>query len=427
MKNIFSNEKNMRLSAEIQGLIDKLLIFVPENISFFTFWCNNYMKNFLKKTGILLLVIVAGIMVFITFPSNFYLRKALWYTTPDIDDYRIFENRAIKAENPQSWKISSVYNRKQIPDQILSHFKEYRTVAYLVVQDTAIVHEEYWDGYDAASLSNSFSAAKSIVSLLAGIARDEGKIKSFDQSVADYYPPFNTGNRKEITIRDLLTMSAGLNWDEAYSSPFSVTTKAYYGENIESVVTDLQLVELPGVRFRYQSGVTQLLSFVVANATGKSISEYASEKLWTPVGAENDALWSLDRKNGLEKAYCCFNSNARDFARIGQLILNKGNWNGVQVVSEAFIDEATQAASWLKDGDTEQNVDFYGYQWWHMKRNNMDVIYARGILGQYIFVVPEKNMVVVRLGEKRSEVQTSGHYPQDVELWLDAAFDIVKE
>ncbi len=383
------------------------------------------LKVFLRRAGLILIVVIAGLLVFTTFPSNQYLRKALRYTTPDIDDYRIFENRVIKAGNPQPWRISPRYNQNSIPAERLPYFNKYGTVAYLVIQDTAIVHEEYWDGYNEQSLSNSFSAAKSIVSLLAGIARDEGKIKSFDQSVAGYYLPFATGNRKEIKLRDVLTMSAGLDWNEAYSSPFSITTKAYYGEDIESLVSGLKLVEKPSVKFRYQSGTTQLLSFIVANATEKNISEYASEKLWTPIGAEHDALWCLDRKNGLEKAYCCFNTNARDFARIGQLILNKGMWNGTQVVSEAFINEATAPASWLKDGDSDRNVDFYGYQWWLLRRNNMEVKYARGILGQYIFVIPAKNMVVVRLGHKRSETKTAGNYPEDVDVWLDTAFEII--
>lgn len=393
-------------------------------ISIFEPLKNDEMKKIVKSAGLSLLVIACGLLVFTAFPSNNYLRKAIRYTTPDLDDYRIFENRTVKAGNPQPWRISEQYNKTGIPAGRLPYFEQYGTVAYLIVQDTAIVFEQYWDGYGAESLSNSFSAAKSIVSLLAGIARDEGKIAAFDQPAATFYPPYATDNRKEITIRDVLTMSAGLDWDEAYSSPFSVTTRAYYGDHIEPLIAGLKPVERPGVCYRYQSGVTELLSFVVANAAGTTIGEYASEKLWTPIGAEQDALWSLDRKNGLEKAYCCFNSNARDFARIGQLILNKGIWNGKQVVSEAFIDEATAPASWLKDGDTGRNVDFYGYQWWRLVRNGMEVKYARGILGQYILAIPARNMVVVRLGHRRSDVKTSGNYPEDIDVWLDTAFEI---
>ena len=383
------------------------------------------MKKFLKYAGIILAAMVCGLLVFTAFPANSYLRKALRHGTPNIDDYLIFDNRTVKAGNPQPWRIAANYNRANIPAARLPYFEKLGTVAYLVVQDTAIVFEQYWDGYSAESLSNSFSAAKSIVSLLAGIARDEGKIASFDQPAAQFYPPFATDNRKEIKIKDVLTMSAGLDWNEAYSSAFSVTTKAYYGDHIEPLIAQLKSVEKPGVRYRYQSGVSELLSFIVANAVDTTLSGYASKKLWTPIGAEHDALWSLDRKDGLEKAYCCFNTNARDFARIGQLILNKGKWNGKQVVSEAFIDEATAPATWLKDGDTDRSVDFYGYQWWRLVRNGIEVKYARGILGQYIFVIPEKNMVVVRLGHKRSDVKTKDNYPEDIDVWIDTALEII--
>ncbi len=371
------------------------------------------------------LLILAGCLLYISY--NPYIKRALWYKTPDIDDYRIFYNRPVKAGNPQPWRFAPDYNQKAIPEARLPYFKELGTVAFLVVRDTAIVFEEYWEGYSENSHSNSFSAAKSIVALLAGIARDEGKIISFDQPVADFYPPYASDRRKEITWKDLLTMSAGLEWDEAYASLFSITTKAYYGDDLEKLMKNVPAEETPGRRYRYQSGVTQVLSFAIANAVGKSISEYASEKLWTPIGAEQDALWSLDHKNGLEKAYCCFNSNARDFARIGQLVLNKGRWNGRQVVSETFLSEALTPASWLKAGDTERPVDFYGYQWWRLPYKGMAVNYARGINGQYIFVIPEKNAVVVRLGHHWSKTRTPDNLPEDIYVWLDTAMDLLGE
>ncbi|MDR2847729.1 MAG: beta-lactamase family protein [Bacteroidales bacterium] len=382
------------------------------------------MKKILKKMSIAIVVIFAGLLVITAFPSYHYLRQALIHLNPDIDDYRFFANRTIKASAPQKWKISHHYNQTKIPENYLPAFAKYKTVAYLVVKDTAILYEQYWDNYSEHSLSNSFSAAKSIVSLLAGIARDEGKIKSFDQPVADFYPPFADDERSQITIRHLLTMSAGLDWEEAYSSPFSITTKAYYGDDIAPLIAGLNLEEKPGVWHRYKSGVTELLAMVITNAVGEPLGDYASRKLWTPIGAEHDALWSLDRKNGLEKAYCCFNSNARDFARLGQLILNKGKWNGTQIISEEYLDEATRAATWLKDEDTGDAVDFYGYQWWRMERHGSEIIYARGLFGQYIFVLPDQNMVIVRLGNLRDDAQTAGHYPLDAETWIDAAFDI---
>jgi CubicO group peptidase (beta-lactamase class C family) len=384
-------------------------------------------RNGWKKAGTALMLVFAGWLVFTSFPSYRYLRQAIIHLTPNLDDYRFFENRTVKANAPQKWRIAEGYNQKNIPEKYLPAFEKLKTVAYIVVQDTAILHEQYWDGYDDHSLSNSFSASKSIVALLAGIARDEGKIKSFDQPVADYYPAYGKDERSKITIRHLLTMSAGLDWDETYNSPFSITTRAYYGNEIEPLIAGMKPEEEPGIIHRYKSGVTELLAMVVSNATGMPLGDYASAKLWTPIGAEHDALWSLDHKNGIEKAYCCFNSNARDFARIGQLILNKGKWNGVQIVSEEFLDEATTAANWLKDEKTGETVDYYGYQWWRMKRHGSEIIYARGLYGQYILAVPDKNMVIVRLGHLREDENTSEHYPLDVETWIDTAFEMIGE
>jgi len=197
-----------------------------------------------------------------------------------------------------------------------------------------------------------------------------------------------------------------------------------------------KLVEKPGVRFNYQSGVTQILAFLLQKATGRNIADYASEKLWTPIQAEEDAQWSLDRKNGMEKAYCCLNSNARDFARLGQLILNKGSWNGVQVVDSNYIKEATTPATWLKftrklrPGQTKADppvpCTFYGYQMWIANYRGLKVSYMRGMLGQYIIAIPKLDAVIVRLGkEKDKEFNIEQEYNKDLDVWLNAGLEVI--
>ena len=195
-------------------------------------------------------------------------------------------------------------------------------------------------------------------------------------------------------------MSSGTDWDESYSSPFSTTTEAYYGTDLYKVATGVKGVLLPGVQWRYKSGDTELLGLVLEKATGKNLSEYASEKLWKPLGAEHPALWSLDKKDGREKAYCCFNSNARDFSRIGTLLLHKGNWKGNQLLDTSVIDLYTHPLS-IRD-ENDDTANYYGYQLWRLPDRN-GVFYLRGILGQYVIVIPQKNVVVVRLGETRGE------------------------
>lgn len=381
----------------------------------------------MKKTGWGILLVLCCIGGYLALPSNFYLRRALTHLLPKIDQYPIFENRIVKAANPQPWLQAEAYNKLSIPDKYLPVFEKLGTVAFVIIKDSTLLFEQYWEDYSPTSHSNSFSMAKSIISLAIGCAIDDGFIKSIDQPVSDFYPKFSGYNGKLLTIRHLLTMSAGVDFDEAYSSPFSPTTKLYYGDNLKKIALEMKEIEEPGVYFTYQSGVTQLLSLIVEKATGKNISSYVSEKLWTPMNAEEDALWSLDKKDGIEKAYCCFNSNARDFARFGQLLLNNGSWNGRQLVSKSYIQEATTPDTSLIFKDYAETNRCYGFQFWHLTYKGMNILYMRGILGQYVIAIPELNIVVVRLGHKRSNTRTSQHYPEDIDTWLGAAVEMIRK
>ena len=376
------------------------------------------------KKGLFIVIGLLAVIIIYLAVSPVYVRNALLYQKVGIEDYNIFENREISTGNTISWSISKSYNKKQIPDSLTNKFDQYKPVAFIVVQEDSILHEEYWEGYGTDSYSNSFSMAKSIVSLLIGIAIDEGKIQSLQQPVVEIIPEFgHFEDNERLRIIDLLTMSSGLNWDESYGSLYSETTKAYYGDDIYNQIINLKVIEKPGIEFKYLSGNTQLLALVLSKATQTTLSNYAAKKLWQPIGAEHTALWSVDNKEGYEKAYCCFNSNARDFAKIGQLVLHNGKVDSNQVVSNNYIEKATQAASFIKD-ESGNPLTFYGLQWWILEYKGFKIPYARGILGQYIFVLPEKNAVVVRLGHKRDE-QKLNHHPLDTYLYIDAALSIL--
>lgn len=380
----------------------------------------------MKKAGWAILLIVCCIGGYLVLPSNYYLRRALTHLLPKIDQYPIFENRTVKAGNPQPWIQSEAYNTVSIPEKYLPVFEQLGTVAYVIIKDSTLLFEQYWEDYSPESHSNSFSMAKSIVSLAIGAAIDDGFIKDVDQPVSNFFPEFQGYNGKPLTLRHLLTMSAGVDFDEAYSSPFSPTTKLYYGDDLQQIALGMKEIEEPGVNFIYQSGVTQLLAFIVEKATGENISSYVSRKFWTPMNAEEDALWSLDKKDGIEKAYCCFNSNARDFARFGQLILNEGEWNGGQLISSSYLKEATTPDTSLLFKEYNETNHCYGFQFWHLSYNGMEIPYMRGILGQYIFIIPDLNAVVVRLGHKRSETRSDQHYPDDIDTWLGAAVEMIQ-
>lgn len=381
--------------------------------------------KYLKRIIVGLVVVITLATASVYLSGNKHLFKAvastylLGRTGPSINDYKLFDNRIIPARNAQEWKKSTNYTNTS-NNPLLKQIKDYKTTAYVVVKNNEILFEKYFNGYTDTSLTNSFSVAKTFVSILIGIAIDEGKITSIDDPIDKYLPKYN--NDKKVTIRQLLTMSSGINFDESYSSPFGYMAKAYYGRNLKELTYKYKVEEEPGKTWRYLGGNTILLSFILENATGQSLSAYMSEKLWQPLGAQQRALWTLDKKKGVEKAYCCFYSNAKDFARIGQLYLNKGLWNGKRIVSEQYVESSVKPAYYLKDKNNVP-VDFYGYHWWLSYYKNMDVFYARGILGQFIIVIPEKNIVIVRLGEERGEVLPSYH-TADFFIYIDFALEL---
>ena len=354
------------------------------------------MKKLLKAvfTSLLIIVILTFALLLVT--GRLYLLKAAWYYTADIDDYKIFDNRAVANGEPQPWNRSVDYNRIIYPQTFNKNLELDQTVALVAIRNDSILFEKYWDGFSDSSLSGSFSVAKSITSLAVGIALKEGKIKSLDQPVSDFLPEFKEGLKAKVTIRHLLTMSSGSNWDESYSDPFSVTTEIYYGSDVYKTATRVKIVKEPGTFYSYKSGDTELLGLVLEKATGQSLSDYVSEKLWKPLGAAHPALWSLDKKLGHEKAYCCFNTNALDFARLGQLMLDSGNWKGTQIIDSSYWKQSITPCA-IPDEDNLP-CDYYGYQWW-IDPDKQEVFYAHGILGQFIIVIPSKKMVVVRLGK----------------------------
>jgi CubicO group peptidase (beta-lactamase class C family) len=160
------------------------------------------------------------------------------------------------------------------------------------------------------------------------------------------------------------------------------------------MLKDVAVTDMPGEEYHYQSGSTQLLGFVVMRATGKSLAEYASESFWIPMGAENPARWHTDSEEGVEIAYCCFNTNARDLSRFGLLALHHGNWRGQQILDSAFFPMAT----------TPYRADHYGYSYWlDLEVHGTPVYYMRGRQGQYVVVIPEHELVFTRLGFRYGE------------------------
>lgn len=374
-------------------------------------------KNFLKWFFGILVVVILGLYI----TGYSYIIKGVWvvyfhgHTTAFIDDYTFFENDTIaKSNNPQPWPIHKNYNTVKSTERLSETNKKLETVAFLIIKNDSILFEEYYEGYNKDSKSNSFSMAKSVVSALLGKAIKDGFIKSLDQKVSDFYPQYAGTN---LTVGDLSSMASGLDWKESYGNPFSITARSYYDDDLASIILDLKVVEEPGKKYKYLSGDPQLLALVLQKAIGKPLSQYLSQEFTQPMGFENPALWQVDdEENRLVKAYCCIASNARDFARFGKLYKDNGKWKGIQILDSTFV--AKSIVPRFPESPE------YGYGFWLSDHLNKQIFVMRGILGQYVITIPEDNLIIVRLGKSRGSF-IDKPFTDDFYLFIDEAYQML--
>lgn len=328
-----------------------------------------------------------------------------------IDDGKLFPGNLIATEEPELWTEDSEYNKKELPDNVIENLKHSKTAAFVVIKSGKILHEQYWDGYNQLSQTNSFSMAKAVTVMLLGKALEEGIIKNIDEKLSDFYPEFKEKEfGSEVTLRNLAQMEAGLDWDENYNNPFLPNAKAYYGKNLVDTVFTRKFKEEPGIRFEYQSGSTQLLGFALKKALNQTLASYLSEKFWKPMGMEQNASWSTDN-HGMEKTYCCIHSNARDYAKLGQLFLNDGKVGEQQILNPDFIEQMRTP--------TEKSQEIYGMGLWINHDNPVKHYYFLGLQGQYIIMIPEYQMVIVRTGSYSNNPKNDRGRPDQVKFLVN--------
>jgi len=379
------------------------------------------MKKIAKTLGLALVVLFGLLYVsrykyLLTAISTIYLKG---HTTAYLSDYKNFENRVLDpSENPQPWPLHSRFNTVSLNEVQEQINLDNQTAAFLVIKNDSLFFEKYYDGYSQDSKSNAFSMAKSYVSALLGKAIMDGYIKSLDQAVKDFIPELKGAYADEVTVGDLASMASGQRWDEAYYSPVSVTTAAYFVEDLEKLILDQPIDQAPGKSFIYKSGTTQLLAMVIVKATGKNLTDYLYESFWNPMGAEHQALWQLDsEENGMEKAYCCITSNARDFARLSKLYKNHGKWDGKILLDSTFIAKSLTP----RFEDSQQ----YGYSWWLKNYKGYKVFMNRGHLGQYVITIPEENLILVRLGHSKGpKGKIADPFTPDIYRYMDIALEL---
>ena len=318
-------------------------------------------------------------------------------STANINDHIAFDTNVINTQSPSPLPQSADYNQGKLSSDTLTVLNKYGTAAYLVIKDGEVIQEHYLNGYHDRSKTNSFSMAKTVLTLLVGVAIEEGIIDSLEQPLTDFLPEFaQDPYGKNATIGQLSLMNSGYDWTEHYYSPFSPTVELMYGSNVEGFLVNRHFSSEPASFFEYSSASTQLLGIVLKRALTKAgkpqtLSQFLSSRIWQPLQMNDDALWHTDSK-GMELVYCCINTNARNYAKLGMLMLNMGQWHGQQIIPADYIQSMT----------TPVATEFYGYSTWINNTFSPNYYWFSGHLGQYIIVIPEHDMVVVRLGETRA-------------------------
>lgn len=293
----------------------------------------------------------------------------------------------------------------------------HKTISFLIIRNDTILYEKYNGSYSDTSLVSSFSMVKSMISTLVGIAISEGKIQSIDNSITDYLSEFKSKpGFDSITIKNLLQHTSGIKFTDEIFNLVSDNAEFYWGKNLRQEMAELTLKNAPNKVFHYSSANTQLLALILERVANEPISNYLETKIWKPLGMEAPAFWSLDSddENSMEKAFCCLQARTIDFAKFGRLYLNKGSWEGEQIVSTDWVEQSTQS------DPNNNNRHFYNYGW-GIGPLKYKSFYAVGLYGQYLYIYPEKNLLIIRFGDRLTSYNPN--YWQDIFLQIIDQFN----
>ncbi len=385
-------------------------------------------KKFISRFvwGLLGVLVFAALAIQLSGQGYFWKALSATYlqghSTAHIDDAGNFSQRKIATAQPLAWEKDAAFNREALSRTTLSYLQQYNSAAFLVAKNGKLLHETYFAPYTESSRTNSFSVAKTVTTMQLGLAVQQGLIPSFDAPITQFLPEY-AGNARgaKATIAQLSAMKAGHDWTENYKLPFNVTTDLYYGKDAEKLVLSQDFEREPGTEYEYSSGSTQLLGVILKRAIQvknpkSNVSEHLSQSLWQPLGMEKDAIYTLDRASeagGMERTYCCIFATARDFAKLGQLLLQDGQWGGKQLLDKAFVER-------MRKPDLQP---FYGHSLWMDWTYKHPFYSMQGHQGQYVIVVPSQQLVVVRLGQFRNKalLGPNGVMPQEIYNFVDEA------
>ena len=379
------------------------------------------MKKIIKTilAGLFALGCIVILYAYLSYPAE-YVNRVLRWGNADVYDFQKFPERMLETSGTP-FEFSVKLDEERVRDQFelasgiddLDLFLEKnRTQALIVIRDDEILYEEYFNGTSRESIVTSFSTAKSFTSTLIGIAISEGYIHSVNDPITNYLPELAERDPAfaKISIRDLLMMSSGIHYAEF---PFvnGDDAKTYYYPDLRQLALENTQIEgSVGETFHYNNYHPLLLGMIIERATGSSVANYLQEKIWKPIGMAYPGSWSLDEA-GFEKMESGINARAIDFAKFGRLMLHSGNWDGVQVVPAGWVAESTQedlsidyVNYYYDDFIFTNGQGYYKYMWWGIQRDaeHYDFM-ALGNHGQFIYVSPHKNLLILRFGESYGE------------------------
>jgi CubicO group peptidase (beta-lactamase class C family) len=360
--------------------------------------------------------IVAGVLLVAHLTTEyFFWSRIIAWRDSDFYDWQRFTARAV-PHNPAA--VSTIHPApNSVPDALrqVTYRQDGRerigpldemlasvgTAAFIVLRGDTLLYERYFNGYTRESTVTSFSTAKSFISALVGIAIHDGAIGAVDDPITRYLPELRgRPGLDRVTVRHLLTMSSGLQYSGRGSGgmPWEDDAKTYYAPDLRTLAFTVRAGGEPGTRWQYNNYHPLLLGLILERATGRPVAQYLSEKIWQPLGMEAPGSWSLDSaRHGFEKMESGINGRAMDFARFGRLYARGGEWQGRQIVPRAWVEESTRPGL--------PTDPIYGYLWWLDLPEQGRGFSAAGHLGQFIYVLPEKDLVIVRFGERSANIE----------------------
>ncbi|NNF32424.1 MAG: serine hydrolase [Flavobacteriaceae bacterium] len=369
------------------------------------------MKKFKKIflyffTSMILLLLI----VFLFYPPKYVYRVLVWQDA-DYDDYKNLKYNIIKkADKPfefvngseeQRVNLLSKFQEIDEIDDFENFLETNKTYAFLVVKNDTILYEKYFNNQSREDLQTSFSASKSLLSLLVGIAIQKGKIESVNDPITNYLPELTEQDPRftEIKISDLLKMKSGIAYDSKVKFPILNCDDplTYYHTDLRKMVIDnVEIEQKAGELFKYNNYNAILIGLILERSTGEQLSTFFEKNLWQKIGASYDASWSTD-ENDFEKMESGFNARPIDLAKVGSLMLKNGNWYGSSIISSDWISESTKPLDTLTFRSGQKWG--YSYMWWSVIKDSTEVdVFGNGRFGQFLYLSPENNIIIIRHG-----------------------------